>query len=141
MNNQTSIQQWMLAWSMMTGQIGQATTFFNKKKHRQALEGYRKDFLLDDYPSASEDQKNAIHAQWEQFAHMLISSCAKSRSYGSTLFGIVPMKESGVYTKLAEEIEMVCCTYPKKFGMQKAFEPLYLCMQDVLNTYIDRPLE
>ena len=62
--------------------------------------------------------------EWKAFAKDYIEACLKSRAYGSTLFGMLPMKEDGVSLKLSEDLQVILYDYPRRFGLEDAFLPL-----------------
>ena len=57
------------------------------------------------------------------FAKVLLASCTGSKTYCSTLFGIVPIKDASVARKIAEEIDFVTRTYPQKLELADEFAP------------------
>ena len=66
------------------------------------------------------------------FAKVLLASCTGSKTYCSTLFGIVPIKDASVARKIAEEIDFVTRTYPQKLELADEFAPFREVM---VNTY------
>ena len=62
--------------------------------------------------------------EWKVFAKDYIEACLRSRAYGSTLFGMVPMREDGVSLKLAEDLQVILFDYPRRFQLEDGFLPL-----------------
>ena len=114
-------------------QIGAAgISFFNKRHLQKELKQYMKDLCLLEYAPENETEQTILLAEWENFAKVLLASCTGSKTYCSTLFGIVPIKDASVARKIAEEIDFVTRTYPQKLELADEFAPFREVM---VNTY------
>ncbi len=68
--------------------------------------------------------------EWQNFADVFLASCVGSKGYRSTLFGIVPIRESAVAEKIAADIDLVTRLYPAQFGLEEALLPFRRIMAD-----------
>ena len=91
-----------------------------------------KDLCLLVYAPENETEQAVLLTEWENFAKVLLASCTGSKTYCSTLFGIVPIKDASVARKIAEEIDFVTRTYPQKLELADEFAPFREVM---VNTY------
>ncbi len=100
---------------------------FREKQKRELL-AYMEDLglMLADTPPELEEE-------WGRFAEDYLENFLHSRSYGSTLFGMVQMKEDWVLQKLAEDLENITAAYPARFGLEKQFLPLKKIFQEKLD--------
>ena len=118
------LANYMNAWVMLKAASSTGINFLTHKKKKKKT---KKNLSVKQtaYPDKYENAK--IRA----FAGELIEASLKSRSYGSTLFGMVPMREKDVSQKLAAEIRLVSHDYPAQLGLQQDFDFLYQEMKDV----------
>ena len=99
---------------------------------KKELKQYMKDLCLLEYAPENETEQAVLLTEWENFAKVLLASCTGSKTYCSTLFGIVPIKDASVARKIAEEIDFVTRTYPQKLELADEFAPFREVM---VNTY------
>lgn len=113
----------MKAWMMIKASGAAGISFFNKRHLQKELKQYMKDLCLLEYAPENETEQTILLAEWENFAKVLLASCTGSKTYCSTLFGIVPIKDASVARKIAEEIDFVTRTYPQKLELADEFAP------------------
>ena len=101
-------------------------------RFQKELKQYMKDLCLLEYAPENETEQAVLLTEWENFAKVLLASCTGSKTYCSTLFGIVPIKDASVARKIAEEIDFVTRTYPQKLELADEFAPFREVM---VNTY------
>ena len=101
-------------------------------RQQKELKQYMKDLCLLEYAPENETEQAVLLTEWENFAKVLLASCTGSKTYCSTLFGIVPIKDASVARKIAEEIDFVTRTYPQKLELADEFAPFREVM---VNTY------
>ena len=111
----------MKAWMMIKASGAAGISFFNKRHLQKELKQYMKDLCLLGYAPENETEQT-----------VLLASCTGSKTYCSTLFGIVPIKDASVARKIAEEIDFVTRTYPQKLELADEFAPFREVM---VNTY------
>jgi len=122
----------MKAWMMIKASGAAGISFFNKRHLQKELKQYMKDLCLLEYAPENETEQAVLLTEWENFAKVLLASCTGSKTYCSTLFGIVPIKDASVARKIAEEIDFVTRTYPQKLELADEFAPFREVM---VNTY------
>ena len=101
----------MKAWMMIKASGAAGISFFNKRHLQKELKQYMKDLCLLEYAPENETEQAVLLTEWENFAKVLLASCTGSKTYCSTLFGIVPIKDASVARKIAEEIDFVTRTH------------------------------
>lgn len=121
--NEKELAAYMNAWVMLRAAASTGINFLTRKKAAKEALSYLAVFEK----KTNEDENRALY----EFARELISSSLKSRSYGSTLFGMVPMRDKDVAQKFAAEIRLVTVEYPDKLGLKEEFSFLYQCMRKV----------
>lgn len=119
------------AWMMIMAAHAAGVSIFGKKKSERELKRLLSDLCVLDYPADTPEAKEVLTAEWQNFAAVLISSCAGSKAYCSTLFGMVPIKSETVAKKMAEEIDLVTRRYPALFGMESSILPFRQIVADV----------
>ena len=122
----------MKAWMMIKASGAAGISFFNKRHLQKELKQYMKDLCLLDYTPENETERAILLNEWENFAKVLLASCTGCKTYCSTFFGIVPIKDASVARKIAEEIDFVTRTYPEKLELADEFVPFREIM---VNTY------
>ena len=65
-----------------------------------------------------------LRLEWKAFAKFWIETCLKDKSYASTVFGLVRMKDESLAKKLAQEIGDVCVFIPRTLGLEERAIPL-----------------
>lgn len=71
-----------------------------------------------------------LKEEWQDFARRFIASCAGSKAYCATIFGVMPMNDSKAAEKIAAEILLVTKDYPALFGCEEVFAPFRQVMCD-----------
>lgn len=127
----------MYAWAMIKASSSSGVSFFTKKKQLRELLSYMEDLCLVNYEPESAEERQVLTEEWTSFAAQLISSNAGSRTYCSTLFGLVPIKDTIVARKIANDIQLVTHDYPALFGQEAAFAPLEKIFRDVFCQMIE----
>lgn len=120
-NKKKAADSFMHAWIMMNAAA--SNSFIGKRQLRE-LTGYLEDLCLHGYLPENEAEQQILTAEWTDFARSYLLSCIGDKSYCSTFFSIVPLKDNAVAHKLVEEIDLVTRIYPSKFGMEASFAPL-----------------
>ena len=118
------LANYMNAWVMIKAASSTGVNFLTRKKAEKDAMNY-----LSVFQAEAEEESRDRKIRF--FASELINASLKSRSYGSTLFGMVPMRDKDVARKLAAEIQLVCHDYPAKLGLEKDFAFLYQTMEEV----------
>lgn len=134
-SNDGSIDSFSRALTLIQAASAAGVSVFTKKRMKRELESYAKDLCLLDYSPESPEEMDILQQEWDDFSRYFISSCLGNKSYCSTLFGLVPMKDSMVSQKIALQILQVTVEYPQKFGMEELFYPLQQSMHRMYDTY------
>lgn len=132
-----NIDAFMRAWTMIKAASASGVSFLTKKKQLRELLSYMEDLCLIHYNPESPEEMQVLNEEWTSFAAQLISSNAGSRTYCTTLFGLVPISDKAVAQKIAADIELVTKEYPALFGCADAFIPLRQIMIDVFCRMIE----
>ena len=130
-NNTGSADAFMRAWMMIQVASNSGTSFIQRKRQQRQLEEFMRDLCLLDYEPENEAEQDALAAEWQDFAGRFLSACTGSKSYRSTLFGLVPINDAAVAEKIALEIIQVTRDYPAQFGLAEAFTPLSSIMKQL----------
>ena len=100
----------MNAW-LMIQVIGQTSVnIFNSRKLAKEMSQYLETLTYGENP--------------DEFAEYFIDTCISSRSYKSTLFGVLPMSDDGVGIRLAQDINQVTKVVPERFGYREECKTL-----------------
>lgn len=113
----------MRAWMMICASGASGISIFNKKHLTKELRQYMQDLCLTGYDLLPPEEKAQLSSEWEDFAITLFSTCVESKTYCSTLFGLIPVKDASVARKLAEEIDFVTRIYPAALSCEDDFLP------------------
>lgn len=127
----------MRAWMMIRASGASGISIFNKKHLKKELKQYMQDLCLSDYTLRTPAEKELLSSEWEDFAGTLFSTCAESKAYCSTLFGLIPIKDASVARKLAEEIDFVTRIYPAALSCEDEFLPFRNIMVQCYCTRIE----
>ncbi len=76
-----------------------------------------------------------LQAEWENFSMCFLNSCIDSKNFGTSLFGILQLKDDKIAYKIAEEIDFVTRLAPKPYGLVETMAPLRSIM---LTTYMTK---
>ena len=69
-------------------------------------------------------EQQLLRLEWKAFAKFWMETCIKDKSYSSTVFGFVRMKDESLAKKLAQEIGDVCVFIPRALGLEERAVPL-----------------
>lgn len=120
-NKDGTLDSFMHAWMMIMASSAAGVSFLKKKRLKRELEAYMETLCILSFQPDT-DEALAIRAEeWRDFARNFIYSCSESKAYCSTLFGLVPIKDTGIARKIADDILMVTSDYPAKFGLSDEF--------------------
>lgn len=125
------------AWMMIKASAAAGVSFLTKRKSAKELENYMNLLLLTAEAQADIAEHGLLIAEWQDFARSFIASCVGSKSYCSTLFGFIPIKDATVAEKLAAEILLVTRDYPAQFGQADAFVPLHEIMHEAFCSMLE----
>ena len=129
MPHKTNVKDTLLhAFLMIHATAVSGVPLLGKKRCKRELEGYLRELCLLDYQKKAPHEQDAIRAEWRSFALRYLSYCTGSRSYCSTLFGIVPINDAAVASKIAADIRLVLLEYPAAFELSHVCEPLLTVM-------------
>lgn len=127
----------MHAWTMIKASSSSGTSFFTKKKQLRELLTYMEDLCLVHYDTKDPTEQKVLKEEWTAFAVQLISSNIGNRTYCSTLWGLIPIKDTMVAQKIANDIELVTVQYPALFGYEESFAPLHQIVKDTFCQMIE----
>lgn len=119
------------AWMMIKAGSASGTSFLNKKHQKKELLNCLETLGILDCPTENSAALQVLTEEWQNFAHVFLANCAGSKSYCSTLFGMIPIKDSVVAEKIAIEIDLVTRTYPARFGLEEQMLPFRKVMADI----------
>ncbi len=125
------------AWMMIKASAAAGVSFLTKRKSAKELENYMNLLLLTAEAQSDIPERDLLIAEWQDFARSFIASCVGSKSYCSTLFGFIPIKDATVAEKLAAEILLVTRDYPAQFGQTDAFTPLHVIMHEAFCSMLE----
>ena len=125
-----TVDGFVRAWTMIKASAAAGVPLLQKKSKRRELETYMRDLCLSDFQPDAAVCQEVLAAEWQDFAGRYICACAGNKSYCSTIFGLVPMKDSTVAEKIAAELVLVTRDYPALLGCADAFLPLHQIMCD-----------
>lgn len=120
--------RFMAAWMMIQISGNSSVHFLNRKRMEKELRKNLQALCILDF-----EKDDILVQEWYDFARRFLYSCTSCKSYGSTLFGMFPLKDKTVAAKIASEIDHVTRIIPLTFGLAKECEPF---RQIVVDTYI-----
>ncbi len=100
--------------------------FLAKKRQIKDLQEFMKVFRLN--------EETEVTGLWQSFFETLITMNSEDKSYASTIFGMVAMNNSNLYTKIASEILLLTKAFPESVLTQAdadLFIPLCECGKEV----------
>jgi hypothetical protein len=118
-------KEYMKTWMMIQVDARQNDSLFSRKKIERNLSRYAKEFHLDDYSDLSAEQQEQRRLEWADFVRLYIQTCINSKTYRSTLFGALPLKDATVAQKIAEDILLITHDFPARYNRTETFLPLY----------------
>ena len=130
-NETGTADAFMRAWMMIQISSASGASFIGKKRQKRKLEDHMRDLCLLDHEPENEAEQAALEAEWRDFAECFLSACTGSKSYRSTLFGLVPISDAAVAEKMALEIIEVTRNYPAQFGLAETFRPLFAILKQL----------
>lgn len=119
------------AWMMIKASNAAGVSRFQKKQKQKELRQLMKDLGILDFPEAPKEEQEIIKAEWACFTRLYINYCTNNKTYCSTLFGFIPIKEEIVAEKLADEIDLVTRRYPKVLDLADSFIPFRKVVSEV----------
>ena len=128
-NNAGTADAFIRAWMMVQVSANSGSSLIWNKREKRHLEDCMRDLCLLDYEPENELERSALTAEWHDFAGCFLSACTGSKSYRSTLFGLVPISDDAVTEKISHDIVQVTEEYPARFGLEKSFLPLSAIMK------------
>lgn len=128
-NNSGTADGFMRAWMMIQSTLSSGGSLILKKRERRLFEGYMRDLCLLGYEPENELEQATLTAEWHDFAGTFLLACTGSKSYRSTLFGLVSISDDDLAEKIAHEIAQVTEEYPAMFGHEETFQPLSAIMK------------
>lgn len=113
--------------------------FLAKKRQIKDLQEFMKVFRLQEHVCADStaalaEESNEATSLWQSFFETLITMNSEDKSYASTIFGMVAMNNSNLYTKIASEILLLTKHFPESVLKQSdadLFIPLCECGKEV----------
>ena len=120
--------RFMAAWMMIQISGNSSVHFLNRKRMEKELRKNLQALCILDF-----EKDDILVQEWYDFARRFLYSCTSCKSYGSTLFGMFPLKDKTVAAKIASEIDHVTRIIPLTFGLAKECEPF---RQIIVDTYI-----
>ncbi len=105
--------------------------FFKWRLKKEWL-SYARDFGLPELPSLSEEEKEARKKDFTDFFLYYIDLCLHDKAYGSTLFGMISLKDATVREKMENELKNTLVIFPEKLGMEELFLPLFQASGEAL---------
>ncbi len=127
---------YMRLWLMMKISAQNAPSLFGKRRLVREWLKYAEEFGLDRFPTASDAEKEQLINDWKGFLNDFCHLCLTDRTYGSTLFGLVPMKSDTVEEKLLNEIRTVTFFFPERLGLEETFAPLAGVAEEIYHNSI-----
>ena len=136
-----TIDTFMRAWTMIKAADATGVNFFQKRYQKRELEKLMVDLCLLDSPVTSEAEQSVLEAEWAAFARFYIITCTGSKAYCSTLFGIVPIRDTSVASKIADEIDLVTRRYPASLNLADSFIPLRKVFSEIYCKMIENGID
>lgn len=133
--NSQYVDNFMKAFMLMKISADNGVTFFNKKKLIKEWRDYASLLMIDTYSKSNDQLKALIESEWYAFISQYILSCLNDKVYGSTLFGIMQMKDEALINKLVNELALLTRGFPDKLGLKDTFSVFANCVQTVLDHY------
>lgn len=121
----------MRAWVMLLADSANPPSFLSKKHRAKELQKFMEMFALTDYSALDEAERRVLHDEWMDFGRQLVQISLGSKAYGTTVFGLVPMKEEDVEFKFTADVLRALREYPAYFGKEADTAPLYEAMREV----------
>lgn len=124
--------RFMHSWAMIKASSAMDyKSFLRKKRAEKELLSYMRDLCLLDYEAESPEEKQVLVDEWTDFATRFIVESAGNRTYGSALFGIIPIGDKNIARKMVSDINLITRDYPAEFGLEQNFLALRRILVDV----------
>lgn len=121
----------MRAWVLLLADSANPPSFLSKKHRAKELQKFMEMFALTDYPALDETERRVLHDEWMDFTRQLVQISLGSKAYGTTVFGLMPMKEKDIEFKFTADVLRALREYPAYFGEESDIAPLYEAMRTV----------
>ncbi len=108
----------MQAWLMLKIESDTKPNLLTRKGKEKVLRRYISALMLE------EESSPLLTAERAHFARTLIRIFCTSRSYSTTAFGLMTMKDEWTANRIASEIDAVTRLYPSLFHAEDIFLPL-----------------
>ena len=131
MENETN-KQFLKIWLLMKISAENENPRVLKGRLKREWTGYAKDFGLTLFDALSPEEKENQTALWVDFFRYYTDLCMHDRTYGSTLFGLVSLKDHVVREKFANELHHTLSGFPEKIGLSELFQPLLAAADQAL---------
>ena len=123
-NTEGPYASYMRTWLMMKISAQNAPSLFGRRRLAREWKKYAAQFGLDRYAKADTEEKQRLEQDWKSFLKDYSQLCLNDHTYGSTLFGLIPLKSDSVEEKLRGELATVTKIFPERLGLEALFEPL-----------------
>ena len=110
--------------TIRSGEAG-GSALFKKKLRNELLQA------MEDLGLGLPEAPPELREEWRRFAKDYLDTFVHSRSYGSTLFGMMQLKPEWVLEKLVGDLQIILTDYPARFGLEKPFVPLKNLFREV----------
>lgn len=100
-----------------------------KKEILKELEKYR----FAEFLNGSELEKNLIYRECYHMVKTYIDLCETDKSYGSTLFGILSMKDTDLKAKMKNDLYETGIQLAADLGMEEEMAPIVKAAKEVLD--------
>lgn len=127
----TDTDNFMHAWTMIKASSAAGVSRFQKKQKQNELKKYMADLGILDFIEAPKEEQEIIKAEWASFTRLYITYCTNNKTYCSTLFGLISVKEETIAEKLADEIDLVTRRYPQSLNLSDFFIPFRKVVSEV----------
>lgn len=122
-NKEDSIDSFLHAWMMIKASSAAGVIKFQVPYKQKKLKLLMEELGILNYLVLPVMEQELLIQEWVSFAKFYITSCSQDRTYCSTLFRIIPIKDETVAEKLADEIDQVTRRYPKLLHLEDFFLP------------------
>ncbi|MBE5858880.1 MAG: hypothetical protein E7301_01980 [Butyrivibrio sp.] len=114
----------MLALMMLLSEDSGSSFSLFKNSGKKRVITYLNSLLLCDKSGNKLEPDEELKSELLDLGARYLYSCADSKTYGSTLFGMIPMKDKQVAMKIYLDIKKVSVDVPEKYGLSDIALPL-----------------